>query len=66
MTQRKMEHIVLELEKAIEAFLAVPTPAILSSDEESARCRLEKALCRLHVLLVKAPACGAVIPTVLH
>jgi hypothetical protein len=69
MTQQMMEHMLQfreELEKAIEAFRAVPAPAILSSEEGAARCRLEKALCRLHVVLVTAPASAVVIPRVLH
>jgi len=69
MTREQMEHMVQfrkELERAIEAFRAVPAPEILSSEEGSARTRLEKALCRLHLVLVTAPASAAVNPPVLH
>jgi hypothetical protein len=69
MTKQMMDPILQfkeELEKAMEVFRAVPAPAVLSSEEGAARSRLEKALWRLHLVLIAAPAGAGVIPPVLH
>jgi hypothetical protein len=55
-----------ELEEAMEEFRAVPSPAVLSSEEGAARTRLEEALRRLQLVLITAPASAGIIPHVLH
>lgn len=55
---RHVEHmlaVAAELKKVIIAFLQLPVPAVLSSEEAEIRNRLEVGLCRVNGGLITAP-----------